>query len=122
VPDFLSRDRKTPGVKASTGMLQIPQESEVNHFDETKAVDQSWFRHFCSCSKMLERPPAQVILKTQQAIAVKQIIVNVLFIARKLIVLDVLPTDSNFNQLHLRTHLLRIWKSQTWIFVVGCQS
>lgn len=33
VPDFLSRDRKTPGVKASTGMLQIPQESEVNHFD-----------------------------------------------------------------------------------------
>jgi hypothetical protein len=82
-------------------MLQMSQESEPNHFNGIATGDESWFRYFYPCSKMSAQSPAEVIPRTRQAIGAQQTIITVFLAARRLIVLDVLPKCSKFNQLHL---------------------
>jgi hypothetical protein len=81
-------------------MLRIFQESETNDFDGIATGDEYWFEHTTSSSKMFASSAADVILRTRQAVGVKQTLIAVFFTATKLIMLDVLPRGSRFNQLY----------------------
>jgi hypothetical protein len=103
VPHLLSPGQKAARVEASKG-LRILQESEANHFDGIGTADKFWFRHFYPCSEMVVRWLAEVIVRTQQAIGASQTMIIIFFIARKLILLGVLPKDSKFNQFYSRNY------------------
>jgi histone-lysine N-methyltransferase SETMAR len=100
VPHFLSPAQKVARVEASTEMLRILHEAEENDFDGIATGDESWFRYHYPSSKMFARSPRDVIPRTRQGIGVKKTMITVFFTGRKLIVLDILPKGSRFNQLY----------------------
>jgi hypothetical protein len=82
---FLSLGQNTALVEASKGKLQILQESKTNSFNGMSMDNESWCRYFDSCSEMSPQSPAEVILRTRQAVGAKHTMIMVFFIAPKLI-------------------------------------
>jgi hypothetical protein len=89
-------------------MLQISQEPEANHFNEIIPGDESSFRYSYPCSKIFAPSPAEMILRTGQAIGAKQMMITVFFTKRKRIVLDVMPKGRKFTQLYFTNCFFRI--------------
>jgi hypothetical protein len=111
VPYFFSEAQKAAGAEASKEMLQILQDSEGNKFDGIVTGDESWFRHLYPCSKMLARWPAEVVPRIRQGIDTKKAMVTIFFTRRELIVVDVLPKGSKFNQLYCIDYVFSDLKS-----------
>jgi hypothetical protein len=108
VPHFLSEAQKAARVKASKEMLRILQDSEENKFEGIVTGDESWFRYLYLCSKIFARSPAEIVPRIRQGIDTKKTMVTMFFTGRELIILDVLPKDSKFNQLYFTNHFFRI--------------
>jgi hypothetical protein len=85
-------------LKASKEMLRILQGSDRNQFEGITTHDVSRFRYSYQSSKTPARSPADVILRTRQAIGAKKTMVTLFFAARKLSVLDVMPKRCKYNQ------------------------
>jgi hypothetical protein len=85
-------------------MLKILRESETNNLDDIATSGESWLQHTAAYSKMFTRSAAYVIPRTRQAVGAKTMI-TVFFTAKKLIVYDVLPRGSIFNQLYFINHI-----------------
>jgi histone-lysine N-methyltransferase SETMAR len=98
VPHFLSPAQKVPRVEASWTILRILQDAESNDFEGISRGDGSWFRYCYPFSTMFARAPSEVIPRTRQTIGAKKTMVTIFFTARQLIMLDVLPKGSKFNQ------------------------
>jgi hypothetical protein len=96
----LSDAQKGARVETAKEMLKIVQESETNDFDGIATGDELWFQHRTASSKMFAPSAADVFPRTRQAVGTKTTMITVFFTAKKLIVLDVLPRRSIFNQLY----------------------
>jgi hypothetical protein len=101
----LSDPQKVARVEAAKERLKILHESETNDFDGITKGDESWFQHTTASSKMFARSAADVIPRTRQAVGTKKTVITVFFPAHKLIMFDVLPRDSTFNQLYFIKHI-----------------
>jgi hypothetical protein len=99
-PHFLLPAQKVARDEASTEMLRILHESGENHFEEIATGNESWSQYSYPSSKMFARSPADIIPRTRQAIGTKGNMIAIFFTRRKLIVLDILPQGSKFNQLY----------------------
>lgn len=106
VPHSLSPDQKVARVEASIAMLRILQESERNDFDGVATGDESWFCYIYQSSEMFARSPLDVVPRTRQTIAAKKILMTLFLTGRRLIVLDVMPKGSKFNQLYFVEKIL----------------
>jgi hypothetical protein len=96
----LSDAQKVARVEASKETLRILQESETNDFDGIATGDESWFQHTTASSKMFTRPAAAVIPRTPQGVGANKTMITVVLTIKKLIMFDVLPRGSTFNQLY----------------------
>jgi hypothetical protein len=96
----LSHTQKVARDDAAKEILRILHESEVNDFDSIATDDESWLQNTAGSSKMFTRSAADIIARTQQAVGAKQTMITVFFTIKKLIMFDVLPRHSTFNQLH----------------------
>jgi hypothetical protein len=67
-------------------------------FDVIAIGNESWFQHTTASSKMFACSAADVIPRTRQAVSVKETMITVFFIAKKLIRFDILPRCCTFNQ------------------------
>jgi hypothetical protein len=98
MPHFLSPAQKVARVETSKIILQILQDAESNDFEGIATGDLSWFRGCHPSSTMFARAPSEVIPGTRQTIGAKKTMITIFFTARQLILLDVLPKGSKFNQ------------------------
>jgi hypothetical protein len=96
----LSDAQKVVRVEAAKEMLRILQESETNDFDDIATGGESWFQHTTASSKMFARSATDVIPRARQAVGAKKTMIAAFFTPKKLIVLDVLPRASTFNELY----------------------
>jgi hypothetical protein len=69
-------------------------------FEGIEADGQSWFQYSYPSSKLFARSLTNVIPWTRQAIGRKETMIAVYFTGRKLIILDIWPKGSKFNQLY----------------------
>jgi hypothetical protein len=97
VPHFLSPAQKVARVEASKTILWVLQDAEWNDFEGIATSDESWFRYCYPSSIMFARAPSEVMPRTRQRIRAKKRMIMIFFIARQLILLDVLPKRSKFN-------------------------
>jgi hypothetical protein len=100
VPYYLSPAQKVGRVETSTEMLRILHESEESHFEGIATSDESWFQYSYPSSKVFIQSPTDVVSRTRQAIGTKETMMTFSFTGRKLIMLDILPKGSKFNQLY----------------------
>jgi hypothetical protein len=105
VPHSLSDAQKIARVEAAKSMLRILQESETNDFDGIATGDESWFQHTTASLKMFARSAADIIPRTRQAVGTTKTMIRMFFAIKKLIVFNVLPRGSKFNQLSLINHV-----------------
>jgi hypothetical protein len=98
VPHFLSPAQKVAPVEASKTILRVLQDAELNGFEGIATGDESWFGYCYPSSTMFARAPSEVIPRTRQTIGAKKTMITIFFTARQLIMLDVLPKGSKFNQ------------------------
>jgi hypothetical protein len=96
----LSDGQKVARVEAAKELLRILQEVEMNDFDSIAAGDEFWSQHITVSSKMFARSAADVIPRTRPAIGAKTTMSTVFFTPEKLVMFDVLPRCSTFNQLY----------------------
>jgi hypothetical protein len=107
-------------VEASTKMLRLVHESEKNHFKGIATGDEYWFEYYDPSSKMFPRSPTDGIPRTRHEIGTKQIMITIVFTQPKLIVLDILPTGSKFNQLYFVDYIFPdLKRKKTQNFIVG---
>jgi histone-lysine N-methyltransferase SETMAR len=104
VPHSLSNVQKVARVKPVKEILRILLESETNDIDRLTTGNEFWFQHTTASSKMFARSAADVIPRMRQAVCAKPMI-TVFFTEKKLIVFDVLPRGSTFNQRHFINHI-----------------
>jgi hypothetical protein len=97
VPHFLSPAQKVARVEASKTILRVLQDPESNDFKGIATDDESWFRYCYPSSIIFARAPSEVLPRTRQKMGAKTMIF-IFFTARQLIMLDVLPKGSKFNQ------------------------
>jgi hypothetical protein len=97
-PHFLSPAQEVVRVEASKTILRVQQDPESNDFEGITTGDESWFRCCYPSSTMCARAPSEVILRTRQTIGAKKTMITIFFTARQLVLLDVLPKGSKFNQ------------------------
>jgi hypothetical protein len=81
--------------------LRVLQDAESNDFEGIATGDESWFRYCYPSLTKFAQPPFDVIPRTRQTIGAKKIMITIFFTARELILLDVLPKGSKFNQQYL---------------------
>jgi hypothetical protein len=79
-------------------ILRDLQDVESNYFEGIAMGDESWFRYCYPSSTMFAWAPAEVIPRTRQTIGSKNTIITIFFTAHQLILLDVRPKGSKFNQ------------------------
>jgi hypothetical protein len=115
VPHFLSAVPDVARVKASKTIFRVLQDVESNDFEGIATGNESWFRYCYSSSTMFAREPSEVILRTRQTIGVKTMI-TIFFTARQLILLDVLPKRSRFNQRHFIDYVFPDLKTENLNF------
>jgi hypothetical protein len=89
-------------------MLRIPHESEGNQIEGITTGNKFWFQHSDPSLKMFAGSPTDVVPRTRQAFETKQTIITISFTGRTLIVLDVLPAGSKFNELYFVDHIFPI--------------
>jgi hypothetical protein len=77
LPHSPSPVQKVARVEASKAMLRIRQKSEVNHIEGIATGDEFWFRYFYPSSTMFARSPAEIILRTRQAIGAKRTMITI---------------------------------------------
>jgi hypothetical protein len=92
-------------------MLMILQEPETNDCDGTATGDESWFQHITAFSKMFTRSAVDAIPRRRQVAGAKATMITMLCTAKKLIVLDVLPKGSTFNQLYFINSIFPVLKT-----------
>jgi hypothetical protein len=98
VPHLLIPAQKVARVEASKTILRVLQDTESNDFEGIVTGDEFWFRYCYSSSTMFARAPSEVRPRSRQTIGAKKTIITIFFTARQLILLDVLPKVSKFNQ------------------------
>jgi hypothetical protein len=84
--------------------LRVPQDAESHDFEGIATGDESWFRHYHP-SSMFVREPSEVIPRTRQTIGAKKTMIMIFFTTRQLILLDVLPKGSKFNQQYFTDYM-----------------
>jgi hypothetical protein len=113
---FLSPAQKVARVEASKTILRVLQEAESNDFEEIATGDESWFTYRYQPSTMFARAPSEVITRTQQTIAAKEIMTTIFFTARQPIALDVLPKRNKFSQQYFTDYVFPDLKTQNQNF------
>jgi hypothetical protein len=113
---FLSEAQKSARVEASKEMLRILQDSEENKFDGILTGDEFWFRYLLSCSKSFAQSPAEVVSRIRHGIDTKKTMITIFFTGCELIVLNVLPKGSKFNQLYFIDYIFPDLTSANLIF------
>jgi histone-lysine N-methyltransferase SETMAR len=108
-PHSLSDAQKVARVEAAKEILRILRESETNDFDGI-AAGESWFQHTTAPSKTFARSAADIIPRTRQA-RERKTMITVFFTAKKLILFDVLPRGSTFNQLYFINNVFPEFKT-----------
>jgi hypothetical protein len=98
VPHFLSPAQTVARGEASKTRLRILQNAESNDFEGIAMDDESWFRHCYPSSTMFARAPSEAIPRTRQKIGARKTMITIFFTAHQLILLNVLPIGSKFNQ------------------------
>jgi hypothetical protein len=98
VPHFLGPAQKVAHVEASKTILRVLQDAESNDFKGIATGNESCFRYCYPSSTMFARAPSEVIPRAQQTIGAKKTMITIFFTARQLILLNVLPKGSKFNQ------------------------
>jgi hypothetical protein len=105
VPHSLSSPQKAARVEVSEAMMRILQESEANHFHGIATGDEFWFQSLSSFWEIFARSRSDVIPRTRQAIGTEKTMITGFFMARKLIVLDILRKGRNLNQVYFLDHI-----------------
>jgi hypothetical protein len=105
VAHFLSPAQRVACVETSKLVLRVLQDAKSNEFEGIATDDESWFRYRYPSSPIFARGPSEVIPRTQQTIDVKKTMIMLFFTARQLILLDVLPKGSKFNQQYFIDYL-----------------
>jgi hypothetical protein len=121
VPHFPSPAQKVARIEALTIILRVLQDAESNDFEGIATGDESWFRYCYPSSTMFARAPSEVIPRTRQTIGGKETMITIFFTARQLILLDVLPTGSKFNQPYFINSAFPDLKRKARTFVVECR-
>jgi hypothetical protein len=98
MPHFLSPAQKIARVEASKTISRVLQGAESNDFEGIATSDESWFRYCYSSSTVFAQAPFEVIPRTRQTIGAKKTMITIFFTACQLILLDVHPKGSKFNQ------------------------
>jgi hypothetical protein len=65
---------------------------------------------------MFARAPSEVISRTRQTIGAKKTVIAIFFTVRQLILLDVLPKESKFNQHYFINHVFPDSKAENLYF------
>jgi hypothetical protein len=120
VPHFLSPVQKVAGVEASKTILRVLQDTESNDFEGSAPGDESRFRYCYSSSIMFAQAPSEVITRTPQTIGAKTMI-TIFFTASQLILLDVLPKGSTFNQQYFIDYVFPDLKTENQDLAVQCR-
>jgi hypothetical protein len=97
-PHFLSPAQKHARVEASETILRVLHDAESNDFEGIATGAESWLRYCDPSSTMFARAPSEVIPRTWQTIGAKETVITIFFTARQLILLNVPPNGSKFNQ------------------------
>jgi hypothetical protein len=116
VPHFLSTAQKVARFKASKTILRVLQDAESKDFEGIATSDESCFRYFYPSSTMFARAPSEGIPRTRQTIGAKETMMTIFFTARQLILLDVLPKGSKFNQQYFIDYVFPDLKTENWTF------
>jgi hypothetical protein len=113
---FPSSAQKVIRFEASTKILRIPHKSEENLFEGIVTGDESSFQWPYPSSEMFAWSPTDVIPRTRQAIGTRKSMITIFFTGRKLIVLNILPKGSKFNQLCFVDYIFLDFKRQKMNF------
>jgi histone-lysine N-methyltransferase SETMAR len=85
-------------VEASTELLQILNDLEVDSFDGMATGGESWFQYLYESSAMFAKSPGDVTPRTRQGIGVKKTMFPLFFTNKKLLIAEYLPKGQKYNQ------------------------
>jgi hypothetical protein len=97
VPHFIS-PAQSCWRRSTKTILRVLQDVESNDFEGIAMGDESWFKYCYPFSIMFVRAPSEGVPRTRQTIGAKETMIPIFFTASQLILLDVLPKGSKFNQ------------------------
>jgi hypothetical protein len=97
-------------------MLRILHESEENFFEGIATGDEFWSQYSYPSSKIQARSRTDVIPTARQVIEAKQTMITIFFTGHKLIILDISPKGSKFNQRYLVDCIFPDLERENWNF------
>jgi hypothetical protein len=106
MPHTLSDPQQVKRVEASTELLHILNELEVDSFDGVTTGDESWSQYRDESSAMFAKSPPDVKPRTKTGIGVKKTMFTIFFTGRKLLITVDLPEGQKYNRDYLISDIL----------------
>jgi hypothetical protein len=106
VPPPTSDPQNVKRVEASTELLHILNELQVDSFDGIATGDESWFQYLYESSALCVKSPHDITPRTRPGIGLKKTMFTIFFTHRKLLIVEDLPKGQKYNQDYFISEIL----------------